>query len=66
MALLNDYISNADEFSLQREALWNHMKQALLQFAGRKGKNSDPKKASAHSMSPPSNRKAGQRSLSKS
>jgi len=31
MALLSGYISKADEFSLQREAPWNNMKQALLQ-----------------------------------
>lgn len=33
MASLSDYISKADEFSLQREAPWNNMKQALLQFS---------------------------------
>lgn len=32
MALLSDYITKADEFSLQREAPWNNMKQTLLQF----------------------------------
>lgn len=46
MASLSDYISKADEFSLQREAPWNNMKQALLQFCWKeRGEKFKPKKS---------------------
>lgn len=46
MASLSDYISKLDEFSLQREAPWNNMNQALLQFCWKeRGEKFKPKKS---------------------
>lgn len=46
MASLSDYISKPDEFSLQREAPWNNMNQALLQFCWKeRGEKFKPKKS---------------------